>query len=562
MKLWKRRQRLVTLALAMALLASLTLASASGLAVAEQEMLQNGDFESGFTFVPNCGNVGTGWGCFTNGGSIKHGFYDDQWAPVVAQGVHAQLIELNTKGIPKSESDRFAGIYQTVNLNKGSNYQFKIQGMLREDTPDSRDDPWRYRVQWGYTSDGSTDWQAVTNWAEFPWDNYYPRTSPGAMQSFSSSLVAPSDKITLFVRVWKKWGTTEKELDVDLDAISLWGPKVGHVACLADDCAKPPQPACDQWNPCPPVNPCNGPCENNTETPPVLACSATNLAKNGNFEWGFNTWNGFGDVGKNWKPFTNGGAAGYGFYNEMWAPVVQSPTHGQLIEINTKGLMVGDQDRYAGIYQVITGLKPGATYQFSMWGELREDAVHPGDDPFRYRVQWGFASGSGNAGSITNWTEVPWNDIFVRTSPGPLSSFSTQFVAPSSRVVLGIRGWKKWGNGARELDINLDDISLQPCSTQPQQALPRPEPKPCPGFDVCPEPNPQSNPCPGFDVCPGPTPEPGPGECLTYIIQPGDTLGMIAVAHHTSVAALAAGNGIANPNLIYIGQQIVICPPR
>jgi len=224
--------------------------------------------------------------------------------------------------------------------------------------------------------------------------------------------------------------------------------------------------------------------------------------------------------------------------------------------------MVGDQDRYAGIYQVITGLKPGATYQFSMWGELREDAVHPGDDPFRYRVQWGFASGSGNAGSITNWTEVPWNDIFVRTSPGPLSSFSTQFVAPSSRVVLGIRGWKKWGNGARELDINLDDISLQPCSTQPQQALPRPEPKPCPGFDVCPEPNPQSNPCPGFDVCPGPTPEPGPGECLTYIIQPGDTLGMIAVAHHTTVAALAAGNGIANPNLIYIGQQIVICPPR
>ena len=562
MKLWKRRQRLVTLALAMALLASLTLASASGLAVAEQEMLQNGDFESGFTFVPNCGNVGTGWGCFTNGGSIKYGFYDDQWAPVVAQGVHAQLIELNTKGIPKSESDRFAGIYQTVNLNKGSNYQFKIQGMLREDTPDSRDDPWRYRVQWGYTSDGSTDWQAVTNWAEFPWDNYYPRTSPGAMQSFSSSLVAPSDKITLFVRVWKKWGTTEKELDVDLDAISLWGPRVGHAGCLPGDCEKPPKPACDQWNPCPPVNPCNGPCENNTETPPVLACSATNLAKNGNFEWGFNTWNGFGDVGKNWKPFTNGGAAGYGFYNEMWAPVVQSPTHGQLIEINTKGLMVGDQDRYAGIYQVITGLKPGATYQFSMWGELREDAVHPGDDPFRYRVQWGFASGSGNAGSITNWTEVPWNDIFVRTSPGPLSSFSTQFVAPSSRVVLGIRGWKKWGNGARELDINLDDISLQPCSTQPQQALPRPEPKPCPGFDVCPEPNPQSNPCPGFDVCPGPTPEPGPGECLTYIIQPGDTLGMIAVAHHTTVAALAAGNGIANPNLIYIGQQIVICPPR
>ncbi len=547
MKLWKRKQRLVTLALGLALLASLTLASASGLAVAEQEMLQNGDFEGGFTFLPDCGNVGTGWGCFTNGGSIKYGFYDDQWAPVVAQGGHAQLIELNTKGFPASESDRFAGIYQTVKLNKGSKYEFKIQGMLREDMPDRRDDPWRYRVQWGYTADGSQDWQAVTNWAEFPWRNYYPRTSPGAMHSFRSSLVAPSDEITLFVRVWKKWGTTGKELDVDLDGISLWGPRVGHAVCLTGDCLKPP------------VSPCNGPCEEEAEQAPALTCSGANLVRNGDFELGFNTFHGFGDVGKQWKPFTNGGAAGYGFYNEMWAPVVHGPTHAQLIEINTKGLLLGDQNRYAGIYQVISGLKPGATYQFSMWGEMREDAMHSGDDAFRYRVQWGFAAESGNSGSITNWTEVPWDDIFVRTSPGPLSSFTTQFKAPSSTVVLGVRGWKKWGNGERELDVNLDDISLRSCAEQP--ARPKPEPKLCPGFDVCPQPQPepQPNPCPGFDVCPGPTPE--PGQCLTYIIQPGDTLGALAVAYNTTVAALAAGNKIANPDVIYVGQKIVICPP-
>ena len=35
---------------------------------------------------PRLRAVGQGWGCFTNGGSAAYGFYDDQWAPVVADG--------------------------------------------------------------------------------------------------------------------------------------------------------------------------------------------------------------------------------------------------------------------------------------------------------------------------------------------------------------------------------------------------------------------------------------------------------------------------------------------
>lgn len=43
-----------------------------------------------------------------------------------------------------------------------------------------------------------------------------------------------------------------------------------------------------------------------------------------------------------------------------------------------------------------------------------------------------------------------------------------------------------------------------------------------------------------------------------YTIQSGDTLSAIAAKYGTTAAALASANGIANPNLIYAGQRIVI----
>ena len=131
-----RRHRLAGIALALALLASLGLASASGMAVVEQELLVNGDFESGFTMMPGCGMVGTGWGCFTNGGSADYGFYDDQWSPVVGDGEHSQLIEINTMQYAASEADRYAGIYQTVSLVPGRQYQFRVLAGMRERDPD------------------------------------------------------------------------------------------------------------------------------------------------------------------------------------------------------------------------------------------------------------------------------------------------------------------------------------------------------------------------------------------------------------------------------------------
>ncbi len=54
------------------------------------------------------------------------------------------------------------------------------------------------------------------------------------------------------------------------------------------------------------------------------------------------------------------------------------------------------------------------------------------------------------------------------------------------------------------------------------------------------------------DVTPTPTPE----ETILYTVQYGDTLGLIASLHHTTVAEIARLNNLTNPQLIVLGQQL------
>jgi LysM repeat protein len=499
MKLLKSNQRVAGIAMALALMASLGLASASGLAVVDHELLVNGNFESGFMMVPGCGMVGTGWGCFTNGGTADYGFYDDEWPPVVGDGKHSQLIEISTMRHAASEADRYAGIYQTVSLVKGHEYEFRLLAGMREREPDLNEDPYRYRVQWGYTADGSTDWQQVTNWTELPFDKIDERTAPTGLESHSVKFVAPSGSVTLFVRVWKKWGTAYKELDVNLDSLSLWGPAVRQPVEPAGPIVILPGPALDDVGAAEPT-----------------ACLGANLVVNGSFEGGFAMVPGCGMVGSGWGCFTNGGSAEYGFYDDKWPPVAADGADSQLIEINTKQFAASEPDRYAGIYQVVQGLKKGVTYEFSLWGQMREEASHPDEDSYRYRVEWGYAPLDANPSpaDITNWVELPWDTIYPRIEPGPMAFYAVKLPAPSSKVVLGIRAWKKWGTSYRELDVNLDAIKLLRCA-------------------------------PTLPSC-------------VHVVAPGESLRKIAKRYQTTVAKLMELNNLANPNVLIIGQRLVV----
>ncbi len=487
--MWERRFIPVRwLGVALILVLAALLATFTALSGASSNLLRNGNFEEGFTFVPGCGAVAKGWGCFTNGGAADYGFFDDTWAPVVKEGQHSQLIEINTKR-RWGQPDRIAGIYQTVAVQPGKTYILEIHGLIRADDTDP--DPWRYRVEWGVDPAGGNDWTRVSEWHELPWNRYDPRLKPGPFQQARITLTPTTDKITIFIRVRMKWGTWFREVDVNLDAISLR--------------EAPPTPT---------PTPTPRPTPEARATP--APCAGPNLLVNGNFEGGFVNQ----AVAKGWGWFTNGGRATYGFYDDTWPPVVKEGRHSQLIEINTYGYAASDPDRYAGIYQVVDGLTPGATYELCFWGMLREEAPHPQEDPYRYRVQWGIAAnGATDWKAVTTWTEVPWDTLYLRTAPGPMQFYTARFVAPSAKITLFIRAWKKWGTVNRELDVNIDDVRLTLAPPAAQQA------------------------------------------CY-YTVRRGDTLSAIAQRFGTTVAWLVKANALANPNLIYIGQRLVVpCVP-
>jgi len=503
-------------------------------------LLYNGGLEQGFSSQPGCGMVGSGWQCFTNGGGANYGFYDDQWDRVTAEGKHSQLLEINTKGIMVGDADRYAGIYQTVPVVDWAEYTFSLKGIIR--TTNFEGDKWRYRVQVGWSFSPYPDWTKVTNWTDVGWDKYSLRTDPGAFSSFTTRLMAESNYVTLYIRVWKKWGVPEEELNVNFDAISLIGPSPYYYDHHGEGAIDPGygHPSVDPGYDHLPVYPGGG-----HPSGPVGACIGPNLVYNGDFERGFNAVS-VGKVGNSWGYFTNGGGANYGFYDDEWARVRSDGAHSQLIEINTKSIYPVDNDRYAGIYQYITGLHPGGTYELTVHGLLRGEGNE--DDPYRFEAQWGFVPGyNGDWKAASNWMGMNFGPISKRTDPAALTTYTAKFVAQSTDITLFIRGWKKWGIPQVEMDFNIDGVSLVACGGHGGPI--KPVSPIYPPIDGC-TPKPDCNGEPWYPV--------DPGYGCTYAVQPGDTLASIAYQLGVSMHELIYINDIVNPDLIFVGQLLTL----
>ncbi|MBK8050116.1 MAG: hypothetical protein IPK16_25250 [Anaerolineales bacterium] len=173
----------------------------------------------------------------------------------------------------------------------------------------------------------------------------------------------------------------------------------------------------------PPVQPgCVDPCRP-LPPPPSDLCLGPNLVYNGDFEAGFYPVS-VGHVGTGWGYFITGGGANYGFYDDQWPRVRADGHSSQLIEINTKNIYPLENDRYAGIFQYLRGLVPGATYEFSMKGLLRGAGNE--DDPYRFAAQVGYSAGyQANWSAVSNWTEMNLGPILSAPSRGRWASTSS-----------------------------------------------------------------------------------------------------------------------------------------
>jgi len=186
-----------------------------------QDLLVNGGFEGGFQ---EDFGVGYGWGAFSNGNAVVGWNYDD-WSAVVGSGKYSQRIEIKQA----LDQDRYAGIYQTISVVPGQQYKLTIHGVIRSDEGDVKSSDYGYRLQYAIEDKGGVAWELVSPqaWQELPWDERPMQLAAGQgkypQQTFETTITAKTDKLTLFIRGWKKWLNNGAGI-FDLDDISFVGP--------------------------------------------------------------------------------------------------------------------------------------------------------------------------------------------------------------------------------------------------------------------------------------------------------------------------------------------------
>lgn len=177
------------------------------------ERVRNGGFEAGFEDF----RVGLGWTSFDNGSAIFE-FLDETWPPAVLDGKHAQRIQVREA----SQPDRYAGIYQTVNVVPGAEYTLTLHGQIRSGQGDIQISQYGYRMQLGIDYEGGQDWKAVDNWIELPWDEQRFDSDFLFFYDYVTPVVASGPRLTLFIRTWNKWADPGR-VEYTLDGISLVG---------------------------------------------------------------------------------------------------------------------------------------------------------------------------------------------------------------------------------------------------------------------------------------------------------------------------------------------------
>jgi hypothetical protein len=180
-------------------------------------LLKNDGFETGF----DAQGVGLEWHSFKND-AVTAIFSGETPGPYVQNGVKAQRITLSGA----SQPNRYAGIYQQVNIAPGQVYTLTLYGQIRTGFADVNRSSYGYRLQYALDHTGGNKWQDVPekNWVELPWDEQLLDSPDVKFLKYTVPITSTSSKITLFARAWNKWADPG-QVQYTLDSISLVGPK-------------------------------------------------------------------------------------------------------------------------------------------------------------------------------------------------------------------------------------------------------------------------------------------------------------------------------------------------
>lgn len=166
------------------------------------------------------------------------------------------------------------------------------------------------------------------------------------------------------------------------------------------------------------------------------------------------------------------------------------------------------------------------------------------------------AIGDGLVSTRMVLTPTPaWRGIAGRARRAPRGPL---VVGAGAAIVLGVAGIAV-ASGV----INPGEAGASPTASAAASASPTPSPSASPTPTASPPPTPSptlaATPAPTAVPTPVPTPTPPPPPVqTTYVVQQGDTLAAIAQRFGTTVQALQAANGIADPDEIFVGQVLVI----
>lgn len=179
-------------------------------------VLQNGTFEFGYA----ADGVANGWQGFHNGSAVFI-FTREAWPPAIKSGNGAQRITI----VESAQGDRYAGIYQTVDVVPGGTYRLTLNGQIRSTFGDVVNSNYGYRMQYAVDRLGGTDWQSLPEsaWVELPWDEQLIDGSDITYLNYQDQVQALTDQMTVFIRVWSKW-PDKLEAQYTLDDLSLFGP--------------------------------------------------------------------------------------------------------------------------------------------------------------------------------------------------------------------------------------------------------------------------------------------------------------------------------------------------